>query len=279
MTARQKEVASAPLLRRVGAMKGGALAAIDGDIGSVEDLYFDDQSWTVRWLIVDTGQWLSGRRVLISPRSVSGTDPSGQRFLTALTRAAVEGSPHIDAVRPVSRQHEIEFSGYYGLPDYWGGPYRWGVAPLPTPGSVPSGAEGYTASQRIVERRLEGDPHLRSAAEVVGYGIHASDGDLGHVEDFLVDEESWALRYVIVDPRNWWPGNHVLIGTDWLRSVSWEMQTVSVDLTREAVRNAPVWRPELRVDRAWETELYGYYGRPRYWERPDDRFLLWPRAA
>jgi hypothetical protein len=172
----------------------------------------------------------------------------------------------------VSRQHDATLAQYYGYPFYWTGPYRWGAGPLPAP-------VGLAAAPRPSDESIEGDPHLRSASEVTGYGIEATDGELGHVEDFLLDEESWAIRYVIVDPRNWWPGDHVLIGTDWFTAVNWEERTVSVDLTREAVRNAPVWQPKSRVDRPWETELYGHYRRSGYWERPDDRFLLWPRAA
>ncbi len=279
--ARTDETARAPMLRRFGSMKGYAIGATDGDLGTFEDFYFDAESWTVRYLIVDTGGWLSGRRVLISPRSVTGTDPSGQRFVTELTRAQVERSPAIDTARPVSRQHEAALLEHYGHPEYWSGPYRWGAdaAPGVPSAALPKAAERYVAANRVVERRAPGDPHLHSAAEVTGYGIQATDGELGHVEDFLIDEESMAIRYLIVDPRNWWPGEHVLIGTDWFTDVSWERQTVTVEMTRDAVRNAPVWRPDASIDRAWETELYGHYGRPGYWERPPERWMVWPHAA
>jgi hypothetical protein len=275
------ESAQAPMLRRFGSMKGYAIAAADGELGSFEDFYFDDASWTVRHLVIDTGTWLSGRRVLLSPRSIIGTDASGQRFLTNLTRAQVERSPDAESERPVSRQHEIDLAGYYGYPFYWTGPYRWGATPYPMPagGEFPPPATASPSAEPGPDTSaLRGDPHLRSATEVIGYGIDATDGELGHVNDYLIDEEAWAIRYLIVDPRNWWPNADVLVGVDWLTGVSWERRTVGVDMTREAVRNAPEWRPETVVDREWETRLHGHYGRPGYWERPEDRWL-WPYAA
>jgi hypothetical protein len=260
------------MIRRFRSLKGAPIAAADGEIGRLEDFYFDDRSWTVRHLVIDTGGWLSGRRVLVSPRAIVGIDPAGPRLMANLARAQVEQSPHIDTSRPVSQQHDATLAQYYGYPFYWTGPYRWGAGPLPTP-------IGLAAAPRPSEELGEGDPHLRSASEVTGYGIEATDGELGHVEDFLVDEESWAIRYLIGDPRSWWPGEHVVLGIDWLTDVHWDRRTVSVDMTREAVRNAPPWRPDDRVDRGFETRLYRHHGRPGYWDRPPDRWLLWPPAA
>jgi uncharacterized protein YrrD len=269
------------MLWRFDSMKGSAIAATDGDLGSFEDFYFDDASWTARHLVVDTGTWLSGRRVLLSPRSIAGFDPSGQRLLTNLTRAQVERSPDAGSELPVSRQHEIELAGYYGYPFYWGGPYRWGTTPYPMSlgdDVSPLAAASASGEPRPDEDAPIGDPHLRRATEVMGYGIEATDGKLGHVVDYLIDEEAWAIRYLIVDPRNWWPNAHVLVGVDWLTDVSWERKTVGVHVTREAVRNAPEWRPETVIDHDWEMRLHGYYGRPGYWERPQDRWF-WPYAA
>ena len=272
------ESAAAPMFRRFGSMRESAIAATDGEIGSLADVYFDDTSWTVRHLVVDTGTWLSGRRVLVSPRSILGSDPSGQRLLTNLTRDQVRRSPDVSQDRPVSRQYEIELAGHYGYPFYWTGPYRWGTTPSPMAldATVPPPAAAPRATQPPDAER--GDPHLHSATEVVGYGIDATDGELGHVEDYLIDEGTWAIRYLIVDPRNWWPNAHVVVGVDWLTGVSWERRTVGVDMTREAVRNAPEWRPETVIDRNWEMQLHGYHGRSGYWERPEAHWR-WPHAA
>jgi sporulation protein YlmC with PRC-barrel domain len=267
------------MLRRFGSMKGYAIAATDGELGSFEDFYFDDASWTVRHLVVDTGTWLSGRRVLLSPRSIIGVDPSGQRFLTNLTRAQVEGSPDAGREQRVSRHHEIELAAYYGYPFYWSGPHRWGATSHPMPvdaALLPPAATAPSGPSLADEEAARGDLSLRNAVDVIGYGIEATDGELGHVEDYVIDEESWAIRYLIVDPRNWWPNAHVLIGVDWLLAVDWERRTVGVAVTREAVRNAPEWRPETVVDRDLETRLHGHYGRSGYWERPD---RIFPYAA
>lgn len=273
------EPARGPMFRRFGSMRRYAIAASDGEIGSLEDFYFDDASWTVRHLVVDTGTWLSGRRVLLSPRSILGTDPSGQRLLTDLTRDQVRESPETGRDRPVSRQHEVELAGYYGYPFYWTGPYRWGATSYPMPldaTNIPLPAATSGVAPRSDTDR--DDPHLHSATDVTGYGIDATDGELGHVEDYLIDEAAWAIRYLIVDPRNWWPNAHVLVGVDWLTGVNWERGTVGVDVTREAVRSAPEWRPETVIDRDWEIRLHGYHGRSGYWERPEDRWR-WPHAA
>lgn len=269
------------MLRRFGSLKGYAIAATDGELGSFVEFYFDDTSWTVRHLVVDTGTWLTGRQVLLSPRSITGTDPSGRRLLSNLTRAQVERSPGAESERTVSLQRDLELTGYYGYPSYWGGPYRWGATPYPAGFDLdvpPAGAASTSAEPRSREASLRTDPHLRSASAVMGYGIEATDGELGHVEDYLIDEESWAIRYLIVDPRNWWPNSHVLVAVDWLTGVSWERGTVAVEMTREAVRNAPEWRPETAIDRDWEMRLHQHHRRTGYWEQPPDRWQ-WPYAA
>jgi sporulation protein YlmC with PRC-barrel domain len=271
------EPARAPMMRRFGGLKGYAITTTEGDVGTFEDFLFDETSWTVRQLVVDTGSWLSGRRVLLSPRSIAGIEDVGRRMMTDLTRRQLEGSPDIDAARPVSRRHEIELAAYYGYPFYWTGPYRWGTSPGPMPFGIESPPRAAGAAADARPSRVE--PELHSATDVIGYGIAAADGELGHVEDYLVDEESWAIRYLIVDPRNWWPNAHVIVGVEWFTDVSWERRTVGVDMTRDAVRKAPEWRPEQSVERDWETRLHRHHGRPGYWERPADRWLVYPYAA
>jgi hypothetical protein len=264
--------AAAPMLRRFGDLRSYTIGATDGDIGSIDDLYFDDLSWTVRYLVADTGGWLSGRKVLLSPAALRGIDAAGARLRTNLTRGQVEGSPSIDTQKPVSRQHETEFLSYYDYSPYWAGPYRWGAYAYPYPGEgllppMAGPAESRVAEELAARERQTHDEHLRSVREVTGYGIRATDGELGHVEDFLFDEQDWAIRYLIVDPRSWWPGPHVLVGVDWIRSVSWDGSTVDVDVSREAVRNAPRYEPGGPFGREEEARFYGYYGRPGYWDR------------
>jgi hypothetical protein len=261
------------MLRTVTDLRRCAIAATDGDIGSVHDVFFDDRSWTVRYLVVDTGDWLSGRRVLISPMSVTEANGISERLHVRLTRAQVERSPHVDTDRPVSRQHETDLSRYYGYPYYWAGPYRWGMARYPGPVLVPP--QPSPVEREVMEREQErADPSLRSALAVTGHYIRATDGEIGHVEDFLVDDRAWAIRYVIVDTRNWWPGKKVLVSPEWISSVSWPEATVDVDLTREGVRNAPEYDPSRSLHREDEARLFGSHGRPPYWD-VEER----PRAA
>ena len=273
-------------LRRVRQLRELTIGATDGDLGRVEDLYFDDQSWTVRYVVVATGAWLLGRSVLISPRAIRGVDVVGQRLVTNLTRQQVKDSPDIDTRRPVSRQHEVGLYDYYAYPYYWTGPYRWGAwadpyaIPDPTgasyppaPPSGPTGAEELAARDHTNE-----DPHLRSARDVSGHAIDATDGRLGHVEDFLVDDTEWAIRYLVVDPKNWWPGAHVAISVEWITRVSWSESAVHVSVDRDAVRGAPTYDDAGELDREQEIRLHAHYGRPAYWERRPELWMYPPAA-
>jgi hypothetical protein len=244
-------------------LKGFTIRARDGELGTVDQFYFDDETWAVRYLTVETGGWLGGREVLISPFSVVHTDWQARRLDVALTKNQVENSPDINTHQPVSRQHEAEFFGYYGYPYYWGGPYLWGPAFYPA-GLV---AEPALAAEMMADRvrRESNDSHLRSTAAVMGYHIEATDGELGHVDGFLVDDESWAIRYIEVATRNWWPGKKVLFSPAWIERVSWTDSMVYTGLTREAIRNAPEYFEPTRITREYEDRLFLHYGRPPYW--------------
>src|ERR1039458_279431 len=190
-------------------LKGLAIRATDGELGTVEQFYFDDETWAIRYLIVETGGWLGGRRVLISPFSVIQTDWEARQLDVALTKQQVENSPEIDMHQPVSRQHEAAYLGYYGYPCYWGGPYLWGPAFYPAGLKSPTNAFAEATAARA--RQESTDSHLRSSEAVTGYNIEAADGEIGHVDGFVVDDEAWAIRYIEVATRNWWPGKKVLV--------------------------------------------------------------------
>jgi hypothetical protein len=244
---------------------GFTLAATDGAIGEVDACYFDDEHWTVRYLVVDTGGWLSGRKVLISPMSIRSVDTDGERVVVDLTRARVEASPDIDTHRPVSRQHEISLLQHYGYPTYWYGPYAWGPLLLPTPPPIPD-----TVMQEITARAEQDnieDAHLHSTTDVVGYDIQARDGAIGHVDDFLIDGRSWSIRWIVVDTRNWLPGKHVLLAPEWVDDVTWAERAVRVGLSRAQIQSAPEYDAGQPVDRDYEQRLFAHYGRPTYWER------------
>jgi len=250
----------------VKALLGYTLAATDGAIGEVEDCYFDDVHWTVRYLVVDTGGWLSGRRVLITPMAVRSVDQGGERVIVDLTREQVEHSPDIDTHRPVSRQHELSLLQHYGFPTYWYGPYAWGPAMLPAfPAPVPEGVMDEVLA-RSEQDNLE-DAHLHSTNDTLGHEIQARDGAIGHVDDFLLDERSWTIRWLVVDTRNWLPGKHVLVAPEWVESVEWTERAVRVGLTRDQIRSAPPYDRSRPIDRDYEHRLFAHYGRPKYWDR------------
>ena len=259
------------MLRSMNALNGFTIGARDGDIGRIEAFYFDDLSFTIRHLVVDTGGWLSGRKVLISPRALGPIDWNGRRVTADLNKTQVEQSPDIDTDKPVSRQQEIEYYRHYGYPTYWSGPYLWGGYPYPV--MTPAPAAGVLEDERRWEwgARETGDPHLQSSAAVIGYNIAATDGDIGHVEDFLVDDLSWAIRYMVVDTSNWWFGKHVLVSVEWIGDVDWSSSSLHVDLTREQIKAGPEYDASRPVERDYESRLHDYYGRPGYWSPREEQ--------
>jgi uncharacterized protein YrrD len=253
------------MLRNVTRLKGFAIRARDGEVGTLEEFYFDDETWAVRYLVVNTGIWLSGRLVLVSPLALRQAAWESRRLDFALTKKQIEDSPPIDTDKPVSRQHEALYLGYYSYPYYWGGPNLWGLASYPAGLTVEREAVTEAEAAQAAAGKESADSHLRSTDEVTGYHIEAEDGEIGHVKDFIVDDETWAIRYLEVDTRNWWPGKRVLVSPQWISRVSWPDSKVYVDLKREAIQNGPEWIDSVPVTREYEHRLYDYYRRSPYW--------------
>jgi len=241
--------------------------ATDGDIGEITDGYFDDERWVLRYLVVRSGGWLSGRSVLVSPYAISGLDAQRRAVVTALTRKQIQDSPSIDTAQPISRHQEAGYLGYYGYPVYW--PYTtmwaWGALPVVTPPDPVLREELLAAERARSDPGVTADVHLHSAREVVGFHIQASDDAIGHVEDFLFEDRTWAIRYVVADTRNWLPGKRVLLSQHWIREVSWAERLVRVDLTRTGVERSPVYDAAHLPSRDYEERLYRHYQRPGYW--------------
>jgi hypothetical protein len=244
-------------------LKGFVIQATDGKIGTVDQFYFDDETWGIRYLTVETGGWLDDRRVLISPFSVVSADWKARRLDVALTKKQVENSPDIDTHRPVSRQYETEYLAYYGYPNYWGGPFLWGPVSFPMGLAIPPITSKEALADKI--RRASTDSHLRSNQAVTGYHIEATDGEIGHVEGFVVDDEAWAVRYMEVATRSWWPGKKVLVSPAWIERVSWIDSKVYVGLYRDAIKSAPLFSESAPLTRDYEDQLHAHYGRPPYW--------------
>ncbi len=233
-------------------IEGLKIQATDGAIGEVDDILFDDASWTVRYFVVNTGTWFNRERVLLSPESFRGIDWDHRSVVVGLKRQQVKDSPDVSTNLPVSRFEEERLRGYYAWPTYWGdaglgGEFGAGVMP----GTVPSGL--WTMRPPPVQRGEheqltplparepvpEGNPHLRSARELRGYGIGATDGEIGHVEDVQVDDSRWTIAEIVVDTTNWWPGGNVAMSPEHVREVRWADHTLAVDLTRQQVKEAP----------------------------------------
>lgn len=272
------------MLNKATTLKGYTLHSLDGDIGKVKEFYFDDQHWAIRYLVADTGNWLTGRQVLISPYALLTVNSEAQQIGVGLTRKQIEDSPAVGSDKPVSRQFEETYSEYYGWPMYWGGPYMWGACGYP--GIMPDPVQGGQSAQGISPYGMEtsttalpnpeasmdsardvntGDAHLRSTHEVSGYRIQAADGEIGHVDDFVIDDETWAIRYLRVDTVNWWPGKKVLVATRWVERVSWDESKVFINLSRAAIKQAPEYAEESLLTRDYESRLYGHYNRQGYW--------------
>ncbi len=263
------------MLQAVSDLHGRKIHASDGEIGSVDQFFFDDQTWTIRYLVVDTGNWLPGRQALLSTIALGDTDLVADVLNVSLTKERITNSPDIDTDKPVSREHEAEHSDYYGYPHYW---YGSGLGAGPYAGSLPGSmgypdrvgvATGYAVTPALAQEGAppeeRGDPHLRSTKAVAGYYIEAKDGDIGHVQDFIIDDQTWEIRYLVVDTVNWWPGKKVVVAPQWIERVSWELSKVYVDLTRESIKQAPEYNLMSLINRDYEQRLYDHYGRSKYW--------------
>ena len=255
------------MLRNVESLKGCTVVASDGDIGTVEELYFDDEAWGIRYLVVKTGNWIDGRRVLISPYSVIRTDPGALGIHVELTRQQVSDSPPVDLHQPVSRQHEAEYLRYYGYPTYWGGLDVWGVSSYPAFSRAALSAVSPETLEQLgrYADKPPGDSHLHGTNAVDGYHVAANDGDIGHVCGFIFDDEAWVIRYLAVDTGNWWPSKEVLLATQWIFLIDWLESSVLTHLTRDAIKGSPVYDSRIPLERDFETQLYAFHGKAGYW--------------
>jgi hypothetical protein len=220
-------------------------------------------------------KWLSGRKVLLSPFVLGHLDPKEREFTVELTMRQVKDSPDLDADRPVSRQMETNIYDYYGWSPYWGNGFstkRYGyigdalkVAPIrgftDAAASSDPAARADERERAIADTaRSDADPRLRSIEAVTGYHIHAPDGEIGHVEDFLIDDADWSIHYLLVDTKNWWPGKKVLISPLSVREIDWSDNLVKVNIDRQKVKDCPAYDPSMTVDQAYDEKFLTYYG-------------------
>jgi sporulation protein YlmC with PRC-barrel domain len=232
------------------------IRAVDGEIGTVHDFLFDDKHWTTRYLVVDTMKWLPGRKVLISPMSIEQVKSTEDVIKLTVSKETIKNTPEIDTDKPVSREKELEFYGHYSYLPYWSsGVGVWG------PYWYPADLAKHPDDEKVEHEGNERDDgsKLRSMKEVTGYDIVARDGSIGHVEDFLFDDESWTVRYIIVDTKNWWPGKKVLVAPDSITQVNWNEETVHIDLPKDTIKNSLEYNPNDMEARGFKDILYTTY--------------------
>ncbi|MEI6391501.1 MAG: PRC-barrel domain-containing protein [Verrucomicrobiota bacterium] len=226
------------MLKSIKQLYGDKLGASDGEIGRVKDLYFDDQNWAVRYVVADTGSWLPGRQVLISPHAFGSLDQAGKLLHVSLTRKQIEDSPSIESHKPVSRRYEEEYHRYYGWPFYWQGDGLWGLSGFPIL-ELPAAPLPNRPATAIDPQSESADVHLRSAQAVNGYHLQATDGTIGHVCDFMMDPQRWAIRQLVIKTGHRFSGKEVQIPTRMVNRISYPDSTVFVNLTTEAVEQSP----------------------------------------
>jgi hypothetical protein len=212
-------------------INGMRLAASDGDIGHVKDFYFDDVNWVVRYLVADTGSWLSGRLVLLSPHAFARFDEAAGVLHMSLTRSQIENSPSIETHRPVSRQYEIDYYRYYGWPAYWNGSAMWGMGGYPVMVPPPITEIG---DRLQVHHRDE--KHLQSAQAITGYYIQTVDGPIGNVRALMVDDRSWTVPELVIEAGHWYSGKEILLPTSKVMRIAYEESKVFVSLTKEEIK-------------------------------------------
>lgn len=234
---------------------GFSIGASDGEIGKVKEFYFDDETWTIRYLIVETGGWLFGRNVLISPMALLTPDWKNQIFPVTLTMQQVKNSPAIDTEKPVSRQQELELYAYYPWGSYWGSGFYAGGMQLPMSmhTAIPQ------QDDHKNKKEVQGDEHLRSTDKVTNYAIKASDGEIGNVVDFIIDDSTWKIEFMVIDTGTWLFERKVLISPKWIKEIKWATSNVVINTSMEHVKSSPEYDPSQPLENEYETKLYKHY--------------------
>lgn len=246
------------MLEKAKIIKNYKLKCLDGEIGKVKDFYFDDETWTIKYLVINTGNWLIGRKVLISPQSIKSMSKDDESFVINLTKSQIENSPILESDKFVSKDYLKKFHIYYEFPIYSKG--AWYGEDWKSPPHMPSDAERKKFIQNI-EDESEWDPHLRSMKTVSGYYIQATDGEIGHLDDFIFDAETWKINYLEIDTKNWLPGRRFIISPEWIDHVGWDDSTVFVNHSTDEIEHSPEYTSETVLDLDFEKKLHDHYNR------------------
>jgi uncharacterized protein YrrD len=219
---------------------GKTIDALDGDIGSVQDLYFDDHTLSVRYLVVDTGKWLPGRKVLVAPEAIIKPWHHPAAIAVKLTMEQIRSSPDIEEAMPVSRVAEELLHRHYQWTPYWPSTIV-PTPPMPPPPPALTVEDDRHEAGKTTESLV--DVRLRSANELGGYHVKARDGEVGRVEDLLLDDDVSRILFLVIEVKGWLLGKKVLAGPSLISRVDWATSTVCVNANREGIKNAQEYNP------------------------------------
>jgi len=215
------------MIQNINDLYGYKLSASDGEIGHVKDFYFDDHDWVIRYLVADTGSWISNHKVLLTPHNFGHFDTLNKQLSVRLTKRQIENSPSIEIHQPVSRQYEIDYYRHYGLPYYWDNASLWGADSYPMAMEIPPWGK-----PKQIHRHRE-DQNLRSAREVTGYAIRAEDGLIGTVCGILIDDTHWVIKELIVETGHWYAGKKIRLLPEHITEIDYTNATIVVNLIKE----------------------------------------------
>ncbi len=235
----------------------------DGEIGTVYDFYFDENAWMVRYLVVKGGDWVDNRLLLFAPQALGQPDTQEKIYPVSLSSEVIQNSPIIRTDQPVEREDEVRLREYYAWPLDWNPEDPGGLGP----GSVAAYPLVELAEQ--MNQNAPATPPqgviMRSVRHTIGFSIQARDGSVGEVDDFIIEDETWRILYLVASAGSWLHSRKVLVSPTWVEQVDWDKQTLNVDLKQETIKNSPEYDPSVPLERSYESRLYKYYGRDVYW--------------
>jgi sporulation protein YlmC with PRC-barrel domain len=263
---RQEQLRRRDMLLSAQELQGYAIHARDGDLGKVRTFYFDEEEWCIHSMVADTASWFSGKYVLLPTDVLGQPDLLEQRLSVDLTQEEVRNSPEVPKHTAASGYEGTTMRTYAGSNVYWStDPFVLSsVAARPASMPIPAAPAAVDTAPRPADMQGRGGV-LHSTRDIMNYYIQATDGQIGHVEDFVIDTATWHIRYMVVDTRNWWPGKKVLVSPLWIDHIDWDTTQVTVNLSRERIKSSPEYDVSVPLDRSYETRLFDHYSRPKYW--------------
>ena len=245
------------MLYEAKSFKNYALCGIDGTIGKVKELLFDDQKWNVRYLVVDTGNWLKGRKVLIAPNFLVDVSKENQCITVNLTKKQIEDSPPLSSDQPVDRQYDKAYWSFFNLPESV-------LTKLPEDQAFMRKLDKKDLDDRHAEER-SWDHQLRSTSASTGNNIEALDGEVGCIDDFIIDDQTWSIRYMVVNSADWWAGHKLLVAPPWISKLNWGDAKIFININRAPFESLEEFTSIDMLSREYEERLHRSCNRQGYW--------------